>query len=472
MPGQVILAGSLLVIALVALTAIGLGVTFLQTPDPLGNVAGLLATESFATQSAHHADPDTPPASPSQSLAVLAQPQSENTGAPEMPSPTSEAAAEATVEPAVEPAVALMPAPSPTATSGAISEPTVEPTVVPTTEPIAEPPPAVDPPPLPQQAALSGIRHMWQTWNNCGPATLAMNLSFYGSGLSQAEIGAAIRTHPEDKNVNAEELAVYARQQGFGAQARVNGSQELVRRFIANGIPVLIETWLEPDPNDGFGHYRLLTGYDDSTQRWIAHDSYVAENMVNANPESYAGIYLPYAETDRLWAVYNRTYVLVYPHDKADLVAQILGDEADPDIMWERALARAQEQVAQEQSQGIQSPFSWFNLGSSLYYLGFHHEAAAAFDRARAIGLPWRMLWYQFEPFAAYYAVGRNQDVVDLARTTLATTRELEEVQYWYGMGLAGLGDSAGARQAWEYALSLKPAYPEARQALESLGGG
>lgn len=312
---------------------------------------------------------------------------------------------------------------------------------------------------------------MWQTWNNCGPATLAMNLSYYGSTLTQAEIGAAIRTHPDDKNVNAEELAEYARQQGFAAQARVNGDGELVRRFISRGIPVLIETWLEEtNPNDGFGHYRLLTGYDEANQRWIAHDSYVGDNLVSNDPNDYAGIYLPYAETDRLWAVYNRTYVLIYPHDQTPVVEEILGAAADPTVMWQETLTRAQTTVAAEQAAGQVTPFAWFNLGGALYNLGHTAEAAAAFDEARAIGLPWRMLWYQFEPFATYYAVGRYQDVVDLARATLATTRDLEEVQYWYGRGLAALGDTTGARQAWEYALELKPAYTEARTALEQLG--
>ncbi|MGL4650356.1 MAG: hypothetical protein ACRC1H_13190, partial [Caldilineaceae bacterium] len=37
--------------------------------------------------------------------------------------------------------------------------------------------------------ALSGLRHEWQTWNNCGPATLATLLSNWGSPLTQADIG-------------------------------------------------------------------------------------------------------------------------------------------------------------------------------------------------------------------------------------------------------------------------------------------
>lgn len=362
----------------------------------------------------------------------------------------------------------ILPAATPTAA------PTVTPTAPPTPTPTVTPTATPEPftlEPLPANVTLDGFRHMWQTWNNCGPATLAMNLSYYGSSLDQATVGADIRTHAEDKNVNVQELVEYARQQGFMAQARVNGDGDLLRSFISQGIPVLIETWLQPEPNDGFGHYRLLTGYDEANQRWIAHDSYVAENLVNPDPASYAGIYLPYAETDRFWAVYNRTYLLIYPPEQADTVNAILGENADPTRMWEGALDRAEAEIAAQQAAGEISPFPWFNKGSALYQLGRAEEAAAAFDQARAIGLPWRMLWYQFDPFATYYAVGRFQDLVDLARTTLATTSSLEEVQYWYGMGLAALGDTAGARQAWEYALQMKPSLQEARTALENLGG-
>ena len=48
-------------------------------------------------------------------------------------------------------------------------------------------------------------------------------------------------------------------------------------------------------------------------------------------------------------------------------------------------------------------------------------EAAAAFDQARQIGLPWRMLWYQFGPFEAYYETGRYDEVIALADATLQT---------------------------------------------------
>ena len=100
-----------------------------------------------------------------------------------------------------------------------------------------------------------------------------------------------------------------------------------------------------------------------------------------------------------------------------------------------------------------------------------YEEAAAAFDRARQIGLPWRMLWYQFTPFPAYYHTGRHQEVVALADATLRVTTHLEELHYWRGMALVALGNPSAGAEAFRTALQLKPGFPPAAEALGALGG-
>jgi tetratricopeptide (TPR) repeat protein len=320
--------------------------------------------------------------------------------------------------------------------------------------------------PLQSALQLTGFRHQWQTWNNCGPATLSMNLSYYGSPLDQAAIGAVLRQYPDDKNVSPHEMAAYARSQGYQAQVRVNGSAELARQFLSNGIPLLIETWLEEQPNDGMGHYRLLVGYDDATQRWIGYDSYVHTNLVSQGSANYQGIYMGYAETDALWQVFHRTYVLVYPPDKEPVVQAILGEAYEPGAMWRQALATAQAEVAQNPNHA----FAHFNVGTSLVELGDYAGAAAAFDQARALGLPWRMFWYQFNIFPAYEQMGRYWEMVQLADATNAITDSIEEIHYWRGRGLAGLGDLDAAQAAYQRALTLNPAFAPASEALAVLG--
>lgn len=311
---------------------------------------------------------------------------------------------------------------------------------------------------------LDGLKHAWQTWNNCGPATLSMHLSYFGLKIDQGVIGAALRPFQDDKNVNPEELAAYARAQGLAALARVDGDSDRLRQLLEAGVPVLIETWYEPKPNDGMGHYRLLVGYDDDAGEWIAYDSYDSRGIVKGQP--YAGIRLPYAETEALWAVFNRAYVVVYDAPRAAAVEAILGDDLEDEVMWRGSLAHAEAAVAADED----DPFAWFNLGSSLTALGDYGPAAEAFDRARRIGLPWRMLWYQFAPFRAYYETGRYQEVIALADATLRSAKDtIEEVYYWKGKAQAAAGDPASARASWQRSLELNPNYGEARAALEAL---
>ena len=322
------------------------------------------------------------------------------------------------------------PAASQTATSAATRSPTPTrppPTFTPTPPPTA----------LPPAVRLTGLTHAWQTWNNCGPATLAMNLSYFGSRATQAEVAATLRPFKDDKNVNPEELAAYARAQGFRALVRVNGSPETLRQLLSAGVPVLIETWYEPKPNDGMGHYRLLVGFDDAAREWIAYDSYDSHGLVKGQP--YAGIRLPYAEVARDWPVFNRTYLLIYDEARAAAVEQSWGM-----TLTTRPCGRAPWPLPRPRSrQQPDDPFAWFNLGTDLTALGRFDEAASAYDRARQLGLPWRMLWYQFGPFRAYYETGRYDEVIALADATLRTAKHVEELFFWRGLAQQAQGRPA-----------------------------
>lgn len=352
-----------------------------------------------------------------------------------------------------KPAVTTTPSPNPPTPTIPPSPSPYPPT--PTSTPTAQP---IQPP---AAVTLTNFSHEWQTWNNCGPATLAMNLSHFGSTLNQADIGAILRQNYDDKNVTPQELVAFAQQQGFNAQMRVNGNAALIKTLLANDIPVLIETWIEPGPN-GLGHYRLLTGYDDASQQWIAFDSYVRGDFV-ADAVNYQGIRLSYAETDELWKVFNRTYLLIYDDAKSDVVNAIFGRELDPVVMWQQAYVDAAAATVAVPS----DPFAWFNLGSAQNALGQYADAAISFDQARGLGLPWRMLWYQFGPFEAYFQMQRYADVIGLADATIATTQSIEEVYFWKGQALAATGNIEAAKLAWRQALALNSSYAAAVEALQ-----
>jgi tetratricopeptide (TPR) repeat protein len=346
---------------------------------------------------------------------------------------------------------------------------TATPKATATPEPTAAPTP---PPPPPADAAagsappavsLAGIRHAWQTWNNCGPATLTMALSYYGSPATQADAAKVLKPNRDDKNVSPNEMAAYARGQGFNTLLRVNGDSDRLRRLVSAGIPVLVETWLEHD--GGMGHYRLVAGYDDAAGEWIVYDSYVSEGIDPKGP--YPGIRIRYDEMARMWRVFNGTYLVVYDDARAQAVQEIVGADMDDTGMWQRALERAQSDVQQAPGDA----FAWFNLGSSLVAQGRFADAAVAYDQARVIGLPWRMLWYQFGPFRAYYEAGRIDELIALADATIATVGNVEETFYWKGKGLQAKGDIESARQQYRRAAELNSNYSDAAAALAELGG-
>jgi tetratricopeptide (TPR) repeat protein len=312
--------------------------------------------------------------------------------------------------------------------------------------------------------ALTGFRHEWQTWNNCGPATLSMALSYFGSTLDQADVADLLRPNREDKNVSPHELVEFARRQGYYAVMGVSGTPDLLRLFLSNGLAVIIETWHIPEPDNGMGHYRLLTGYEDAAQRWIGHDSYDRANPVNADGP-YQGIYLPYSETGELWDVFNRVFVVIYTQAEAPIVESILGERMDDTIMRQQALLQSQIEIQLEP----ENAFAWFNLGSNLTALGHYEDAALAYDQARQLGLPWRMLWYQFGPFEAYHAVGRYDEVISLADATLRRVEDVEELYYWKGRAFLAQGHVDLARRSFARAVELNVHYAEAARALADL---
>ena len=96
------------------------------------------------------------------------------------------------------------------------------------------------------EVQLTGFTHQWQTWNNCGPATVTMNTSFFGHPETQVEAAQYLKPNGEDKNVNPHELAAYARTLGMEATVRQGGSIEQLKQFLSQDIPVIAETWLVP----------------------------------------------------------------------------------------------------------------------------------------------------------------------------------------------------------------------------------
>ena len=103
----------------------------------------------------------------------------------------------------------------------------------------------------------------------------------------------------------------------------------------------------------------------------------------------------------------------------------------------------------------------------NLVYFERYEEAAQAFDEARKIGLPQRMLRYQFGPFFAYYNANRMEDLDVLVDYALRITDVSEEVQIWKGWAEYRRGNSFAAIEEFRIAYEFNPKSVYVAQALD-----
>lgn len=326
--------------------------------------------------------------------------------------------------------------------------------------------PTPNPTPIPQTVQLTDVRHEFQSWNNCGPATLSMALSFWDWDGDQRPIAARIKPNPRDKNVMPYELADFVNAEtGLKAITRIAGEINLLRELISAGFPVMIEKGID-DPDGWLGHYIVITGFDDSRQTFTIQDSLKGPNL----PVTYDLL-------ESQWRAFNYTYLVIFPPDLETDVLDLLGIHADENANFHAAAQKASNEIYS--LSGREQYFAWFNRGTSLVRLQDFGGAAQAYDQAFALypsiptnERPWRMLWYQTGPYFAYFYSGRYYDVINLATTTLDAMSEpvLEESYYWRALAREALGDLDGAIRDFRSSLEHHPGFGPSLEQLRRLG--
>lgn len=329
----------------------------------------------------------------------------------------------------------------------------------------AGPTPTAQPSPtaLPASVQLDSPSIEFQGPNNCGPATLSMYLRYYGWDGDQYSVSDEIKPVPQDRNVNVDELVYYAQNWAgwLSSMYRVGGDVDMLEAFIAEGIPVMIEKGeiIEVDYlfNDDHwaGHYALVTGYDESAQTFTYQDTFRGADQV-----------MDYAELDEFWQQFNRAYVLVFLPGQEETVRRILGENWDVDANRSTAL----ETALAETQNDPENAFAWFNLGQNQVYFEQYSRAAQSFDVARSIGLPQRMLRYQFGPFIAFFHTNQVETLLELVDYALRITDVSEEAILWKGWAYYKQGDTAGAIEMFRLAYETNPKSNQAWLALNFMG--
>lgn len=360
------------------------------------------------------------------------------------------------------PASALYPTETPPATTTPAPESTAQDqtTQIP---PTATLPPTPTPTAIPGKMVLDPPEWEKQDINNCGPTTLSMYLRYYGWEGDQYTIADVVKPVPEDRNVNVEELDHFTRNHAgwLSTLYRVGGNLDWIRRLVAAGIPAMIEETFHMDkPYYNYddlwaGHYLLITGYDDARRIFTTQDSFDGPNVP-----------VTYDKLDQNWKSFNRVLIVVYLPEQEETVRSILGADWDEATNRENAIALAEAETQKDP----QDAYAWFNLGTNLVYFERYSEAVRAYDQARTIGLPQRMLRYQFGPFIAYFNNNRTEDLKAIAEYALQRTPSSEEALLWMGWALYREGDLGKARESFRKALENHPNYSDAVYALDFVG--
>ena len=344
--------------------------------------------------------------------------------------------------------------------------PTVAQTLAAEAEPSATPEPTPTLVPAPASFVLDGMGLEYQTFNNCGPANLSMDLTYWGWPTTQSVTEAGLKTHDDDRNVMLSEMRDYVIEKtDLDALIRYGGTIDTIKHLLSGGFPVLLERGHTDDDDGWMGHYSIITAYDD-----VAQTVRIPDTLLGMMTLSYDELMLD-------WAHFDGIYLVVYPPERETEVLALLGSDADPATNLQNTLDQVDARI--QEVEGRELFFAWYSRGSVLVEMKNYVEAAQAYDQAFAIYAqlpvgerPWRTTWYQVGAYPAYYYTGRYQDCLDLATQTITNTNipSLPETWYWAGRAAAALQKTDEAVAHYRKALEYYPGWDLAIEGLAELG--
>ncbi len=309
-----------------------------------------------------------------------------------------------------------------------------------------------------EKALLPGTKIAYQTFNNCGPATLSMILSFYDINKTQKELGDGMRPYQnpqgdnDDKTIFPHEFVAWVEKFGLKAIYLPNGSLELIKLFLTNEIPVVVKTWLRS--NEDIGHFRIIRGFDESAKALIDDDSYFGPNRR-----------ISYFDFMSMWQPFNYAYISVYKPEKEEIVMAILGQDQDSSVAYWKAINRAQK----ENQLDPDNIYPVFNLATSYYHVSEYEKSVAEFEKVES-RLPRRMLWYQIEPILAYKELGNYDRVFEISNWLFEHgNRAFSELYQIRGEIYLEKGDKEAAKREFELALQYNKNFQPAKDALQAL---
>jgi len=145
---------------------------------------------------------------------------------------------------------------------------------------------------------IAAVPFIAQEEYQCGPASLAMVLQYYGAAAEQAEIARELYLPSVRGTLNLD-LEFYARRRGFQARSFA-GTLERAKEEIRRDRPLIVfqDVGLTVYP---VPHFAVLVGYDDRAGAVVLHSGPTPYRVVS------------YAEFERSWARRRAWTLLITP---------------------------------------------------------------------------------------------------------------------------------------------------------------
>jgi hypothetical protein len=289
---------------------------------------------------------------------------------------------------------------------------------------------------LPAKADVGPMRHLWQSLNNCGPASVVMALSTFGIEADQEEARLALRGPDVRRGMGPGPVDPWVNQlYGLRSVSRMNGTIDLIRHFVANGFAPMVTQWMQDPSISRIAHWRTVRGYDDDLAVF-----YVNDPMLGAN------VPLSYEWFNANWQPFSYRWMVLYQPADASRVQQIVGPDWSETAMRDRFYARAKaDALAQDTSS------AWLAYGEAAYQDGWFAEAVAAFERGMQQGSATGVFTVRSSYPLALRALGRQNDanraaasLANLTPTPAAVAQSPDSYALFIAFGRAHQNDGVG----------------------------
>jgi hypothetical protein len=254
----------------------------------------------------------------------------------------------------------------------------------------------------PSSAALSEMKHVWQSLNNCGPAAVVMALSTLGVDANQETARLALRGTDVRRGMGPQGVGPWVKD-NFDLRStwRNNGTNEILKTLIANGFAPMVTQWMQDPWVSRVAHWRTVRGYDDAKGLFYVNDSMLGNNV----PLSYDFI-------ARNWQSFSFRYMVIYKPEDEKLLKAIVGDQWN-DLIMRRSLYERTKSDALAQN----TNFAWLAYGEASYSFGMFEEAIAAFEKGLAMGSSQGIFGLRNSYPQALRALGKQQEADRAAQT-------------------------------------------------------